>query len=212
MGDSTQPKKRCSRCDAVKALTEFGINRANKDGREYHCKPCVREKRAQRTPEQVGAARAYQREYARRRREDPETGAAYRQRSRDWEKANPERRRAREKQWRKANPDKVAARNRRHPRGNWPRSKEKPEQGRERQSRRRARIRGTSVGPIDLDAIWTGICALCGGELDRALKHPDPLSPTIDHIVALARGGTHTQDNVQWAHRVCNLRKYINPM
>lgn len=34
-----------------------------------------------------------------------------------------------------------------------------------------------------------------------------PYSPTVDHIVALANGGTHTWNNVQCAHAICNSKK-----
>jgi 5-methylcytosine-specific restriction endonuclease McrA len=38
-------------------------------------------------------------------------------------------------------------------------------------------------------------------------KVPDRLAPTIDHIVPLARGGTHEPSNVQSAHFICNALK-----
>ena len=31
--------------------------------------------------------------------------------------------------------------------------------------------------------------------------------PSIDHIIPVSRGGTHTWDNVQLAHRYCNSIK-----
>lgn len=30
---------------------------------------------------------------------------------------------------------------------------------------------------------------------------------SLDHIIALARGGTHTYENVQTSHLICNIRK-----
>jgi 5-methylcytosine-specific restriction endonuclease McrA len=36
---------------------------------------------------------------------------------------------------------------------------------------------------------------------------PEPLAPTIDHIIALANGGTHEPTNVQCAHFICNATK-----
>lgn len=50
-------------------------------------------------------------------------------------------------------------------------------------------------------------CGICGGEVDKTLKHPDPMSASIDHVVALSNGGTHTWDNVQCAHLTCNVAK-----
>lgn len=51
-------------------------------------------------------------------------------------------------------------------------------------------------------------CGICGKPVDKSLKNPDPMAPTIDHIIPIARGG-HPSDlsNLQLAHRCCNRRK-----
>jgi len=46
-----------------------------------------------------------------------------------------------------------------------------------------------------------GICGIC-------LDDVDPFDYTIDHIVPHSKGGEHSYDNVQLAHRVCNSRKH----
>jgi hypothetical protein len=48
-------------------------------------------------------------------------------------------------------------------------------------------------------------CQICGKKVDRRLKHPNPLSKSLDHIIPLAKGGSHSRANVQLAHLVCNL-------
>lgn len=52
------------------------------------------------------------------------------------------------------------------------------------------------------------VCAICGQPVDFRLKWPDPLSPTIDHIIPVAKGG-HPSDinNLQLAHFRCNRLK-----
>lgn len=52
------------------------------------------------------------------------------------------------------------------------------------------------------------ICGICGRPVDFKLKYPDPLSPCIDHIIPIARGG-HPSDleNLQLAHWTCNRQK-----
>ncbi len=52
------------------------------------------------------------------------------------------------------------------------------------------------------------ICALCGRPVNFDLKFPNPMSPTIDHIVPVAKGG-HPSDisNLQLAHLACNRAK-----
>ena len=52
------------------------------------------------------------------------------------------------------------------------------------------------------------VCAICGKPVDFNLKYPHPLSPTIDHIIPLAKGGHPSDiDNLQLAHRCCNRQK-----
>lgn len=51
-------------------------------------------------------------------------------------------------------------------------------------------------------------CAICTGDIDYSLRSPDPMSFEVDHILALANGGTDTLDNKQAAHRVCNRAKW----
>ena len=54
------------------------------------------------------------------------------------------------------------------------------------------------------------ICQICGKPTDpndREWGTIGPMFPTVDHIIALANGGTHTWDNVQCAHAICNSYK-----
>lgn len=50
-------------------------------------------------------------------------------------------------------------------------------------------------------------CQLCGKRLDMKKVAPHPLSPTLDHIIPLSKGGAHEPANVQAAHFLCNARK-----
>jgi 5-methylcytosine-specific restriction endonuclease McrA len=50
-------------------------------------------------------------------------------------------------------------------------------------------------------------CHICEGEIDYALKTPDPLSFEVDHIIALANGGADTLENKAASHRRCNQAK-----
>jgi 5-methylcytosine-specific restriction endonuclease McrA len=52
---------------------------------------------------------------------------------------------------------------------------------------------------------WT--CGICHEPVDRTLKYPDPGFASIDHIIPVSRGGSHTYDNVWCAHLRCNLSK-----
>lgn len=50
-------------------------------------------------------------------------------------------------------------------------------------------------------------CWICGLPIDYRLPHLDPGAYVVDHVVALAAGGTDTLDNKRAAHRKCNRAK-----
>ena len=52
------------------------------------------------------------------------------------------------------------------------------------------------------------VCGICGKPVDFSYKYPHPLSPTVDHIIPVSKGG-HPSDlaNLQLAHRCCNRAK-----
>lgn len=52
------------------------------------------------------------------------------------------------------------------------------------------------------------ICGICGKPVDFSYKFPHPLSPTVDHIIPVSKGGHPSDmDNLQLAHRCCNREK-----
>lgn len=77
--------------------------------------------------------------------------------------------------------------------------------------RRRALKKGaTSGGPVRLAEVAMRDrrrCHLCGSSVDLARVWPDPMSPSLDHLVPLTRGGPHAPENVRLAHLRCNVAK-----
>lgn len=76
--------------------------------------------------------------------------------------------------------------------------------------RRRARKKAAATGnPVlfreiaERDA-WT--CHLCASPVGR-LPWPDPMSPSLDHVLPLSKGGLHDPRNVRLAHLRCNSAK-----
>lgn len=58
-------------------------------------------------------------------------------------------------------------------------------------------------------------CQICGGVCDSNDKrwgHFGPLTPSIDHVIALKNGGNHVWSNVQLAHAICNIIKNDNDL
>jgi 5-methylcytosine-specific restriction endonuclease McrA len=108
------------------------------------------------------------------------------------------------KRWRSANTQKVAERTERWRRLN-------PDKRRIQNHRRRALERGAS-GSFTADDIrrlyaeQNGICAApnCNAEMgDRY---------TIDHKIALARGGHNGPENIQLLCKRCNSAKHVKPL
>lgn len=213
MSETSRP---CIRCGETKPLSAFGPNSRMRLGVESCCRACRnadakarrdanpemqrknRETAATwraRNPEKVrqGRKRYYEthrEEIAKRdRRRRVEKAEQLRAYHREYNLKNIEKRLEKNRKWNAANPDKYYNQRARH----------------------RARKYATRTGPVDLDALWTGSCGICDGPMDGDLKRPDPMSKSVDHIVPLSRGGTHTQDNLQWTHLRCNLRKGARP-
>ncbi|MGW1828810.1 HNH endonuclease [Streptomyces tubercidicus] len=83
-------------------------------------------------------------------------------------------------------------------------------QGKAKGARRRATLRGAERERISRAQVFARDgwkCHLCGKGIDREAVAPEPLAPTLDHVLPLARGGGHTMINLRPAHFVCNSRK-----
>jgi 5-methylcytosine-specific restriction endonuclease McrA len=51
------------------------------------------------------------------------------------------------------------------------------------------------------------MCGICNEPVDKALKFPDVMSASLDHIIPMAKGGPHSYENTQCAHFICNSIK-----
>ena len=103
---------------------------------------------------------------------------------------NPEQNRERVKKWEADNPERALT-NHRHC-----------------LEHRRAKMRQVPFEKIDRDLVYqrdAGICGICGKPLERS-------ELTIDHIVAVSKGGGHLYANVHSAHRLCNIRRGNRPL
>lgn len=76
--------------------------------------------------------------------------------------------------------------------------------------RSRARAYGVEYEPVNRIKVFSRDgwrCQLCGKPVKRDAKAPDPLSPSIDHVIPMSVGGPHTYANTQCAHFLCNSLK-----
>lgn len=76
--------------------------------------------------------------------------------------------------------------------------------------RRRALKAGAGAvdfSPADVFERDGWVCGICCELVDPDTAWPDPRSASLDHIVPLSKGGTHSPDNAQCAHLVCTVSK-----
>lgn len=77
--------------------------------------------------------------------------------------------------------------------------------------RREARKRGAAVAErfskTDIFERDGWRCGICGADVDRTLRYPDPGSASLDHVVPLSKGGVHAPDNVRCSHLRCNVSR-----
>lgn len=83
-------------------------------------------------------------------------------------------------------------------------------QTRDKAAKRRALEAGATVDAISRYRIhvrdgWT--CHICGDPVDRDAVVPDLEAPVLDHVIALAKGGSHSEGNLKTAHFYCNSVK-----
>lgn len=127
--------------------------------------------------------RCYMRTKSRQHREENPGYQA--ENKRKWRKVNPEKSREIVKRWNRAHPEKKRA------------------IARKAAAVRRARqlIQAEVVDYEVILAEYGMACHICRGGIEsRADLH-------MDHVIPLARGGTHTYDNIRPSHAVCNMSK-----
>jgi 5-methylcytosine-specific restriction endonuclease McrA len=106
---------------------------------------------------------------------------------------NAEKIRKRVSDWQKDNPEKRSIQVAKY-------AKKYPQKTRDKQHRRRARIKSNGVFFItkkELNKIYSSPCINCGNKNDIV----------IDHIIPIVRGGSHSIGNIQPLCRSCNLYK-----
>lgn len=72
---------------------------------------------------------------------------------------------------------------------------------------RKVGVKFTPIAPKDIFERDGYLCHLCLSPCDSTATWPDPLAPTLDHVIPLARGGGHTEENLRCAHWMCNQKK-----
>lgn len=209
---TSEEYKTCVRCRLIFPKTTEFFNRAGPYLQSY-CKPCEKEKfheiyvtrrdaayaagtRKKKIPLTLERKRAQALAYYYRHKD--QINARMRDRYVDPEKRL--KTLAAQAEYRRLHPDKRALFNKR-----W--AAAHPESRAESSRRRRANELSTRVvARLSYKAIL-----LAHGRICHICSEPILLTDKIhfDHIIPLAKGGTHTQDNVAPSHSRCNLRKGV---
>ena len=161
------------------------------------------------------AVRAYNKAYHEANREK---ARAY---NKIYREANKEKLKAYIKAYRKANKEKLNAQSKAYHQTNkkvvrlrnkaW--RQRNPEIYRKHNRTHHALKHTTQAEPINEKIVYLRDgwkCQICKKRVDKEFKWPDPMFASLDHIIPLSKGGTHTYNNVQLVHLKCNLRKYNN--
>jgi 5-methylcytosine-specific restriction endonuclease McrA len=216
--------KRCPSCPSDRGeqpISNFSKDRTTPIGYSYQCKTCAGQRRRQHFAEtravQAERAKAWRQkhpervkakkkaEYIRNKARIQQRGKAYRAKNKEklkqsmqawyqshldhvkaYRKINRARDRAQENAHHRAHPELVAAKD----------------------AKRRMREQAAAMQRITrqqwdwLKAFYGQRCAYCGIKPKRL---------TMDHIIPLARGGTHTLENLIPACKSCNSRKNMKP-
>jgi hypothetical protein len=93
----------------------------------------------------------------------------------------------------------------------WPAKPENRRRALQNQNaRRRVRLAAVKVESVDRNKVgerdqWR--CGICRKTVDIQFAWPDPMSPSLDHIVPLSQGGDHTYANARISHLRCNVKR-----
>jgi 5-methylcytosine-specific restriction endonuclease McrA len=230
----TEGYKVCSKCQATKLLFEFSAHRgskSSKSGFRATCKSCdVEYNKIYRAKnrEKVNAAKRewasknkdkisfYDKSYRENNKQklaivskkwyeankDTVNAKAkiYRMENKDkkaaadkrWSAANRDKTRAASKRWRERNPEKAKLVRQNNEAKN-------PFRARLKQQKRRQRIKENGLFVVtqqDAKKLLSGLCFYCGGPSEH-----------IDHVVPVARGGSHSIGNLVGACQRCNQSK-----
>lgn len=73
--------------------------------------------------------------------------------------------------------------------------------------RRAVYAKGDQIDHLELFEKYDWVCNICGKRINKRLRFPNIMAATVEHVIPLSKGGTHTWDNVRPAHGLCNFTK-----
>ena len=181
--------KTCTKCAENKPLDQFYRARNAKDGRDSRCIACEKARLAKWAADNPERRREAQARY--------NATDKSRDKQRRWRENNPERAAEVVAAFRERNPNAGKEATKRHYYADIEHSRQLL---RNRAHLRRARMANNGVFGVttkDIRRLLSQPCAYCGSTE----------SPTVDHIIPIARGGRHSVGNLQCLCASCNFSK-----
>jgi 5-methylcytosine-specific restriction endonuclease McrA len=175
--------KVCTKCLALKEINCFGKHARNKDGMRYECKECNNKSTAEYRLKNADKLKQWRLDNLEKESE----------RIRKYYANHPEKRRQLGKKYREANVEKIKQYKKLY-------NKSNPEKSNDYRNVRRARKKLNGVFKLtnkELKKLYNSPCFYCG-------SHD---SIQIDHVIPIAKGGTHGIGNLVSACQKCNKSK-----
>jgi 5-methylcytosine-specific restriction endonuclease McrA len=172
--------KQCSKCQKIKSLDDFYNHQTNADRKSNSCKKCSLAHARARYQKNLESQRERSRiKAAKERAQFPEKVRKRNRENMNYHfSLNPEKFRARSAAWKKANPERV---------NDWNRSR----------LSRKKNNQTFFVSEKFLCRLYKSECAHCGSKENI----------TQDHVIPIARGGSHSEGNLQPLCLSCNSSK-----
>lgn len=73
--------------------------------------------------------------------------------------------------------------------------------------RRAIYAQGDDIDHLTLFELHAWTCRICRKPINPRLRLPNYMAATVEHIIPLCKGGTHTWHNTAPAHAKCNFEK-----
>jgi hypothetical protein len=127
-----------------------------------------------------------------------------------WAKNNPDKNYASLKKWRANNPEKARQLNKNWEDANPDKKKSKVINSSINRRGREKAVFSEKINSIEIYERDRWVCHICKSPIDRYAKSPHPLSPSLDHVIPLSRGGHHSALNIKSSHLRCNLKKHTS--
>jgi hypothetical protein len=196
-------RKICTKCGEEFDSNDFYKRKASRDGLTFRCKSCTDQANRKRQIEHPEVHRKASLKYYRKNLEV--NREKHRIAGIKYNKKHPEKRRQQNQAWKRNNPEKCREHFRRWKVAN-------PEKDIINKSNLNSKRRSITAA-TDITNEWllqlkenTKTCSLCGKDMIEC-KIYHPRKKSLDHIILLSWGGTHTKDNVRYICIECNLRR-----